>query len=66
MHHPGSYSGLGGVLALGLLNRRIEFVRTSKNLLHWSGSVKVAYGGCAGNGPYSAECPSVYYHKASG
>ncbi len=43
-----------------------DFVRTSKDLKTWSSSTKVAFGGAAGTGPYSAECPFVYYHKASG
>lgn len=43
-----------------------DYVRTSKDKIHWSQSQKVAYGGSQGNGPYSAECPFVYYHKASG
>jgi hypothetical protein len=41
-------------------------VRTSKNRIHWSQPQKVAYGASQGNGPYSAECPFVYYHKPSG
>ena len=43
-----------------------DFVRTSKDLLHWSPPTKVAYGGSEGDGPGSAECPFVYYHKPSG
>jgi len=43
-----------------------DYVRTSKDLRHWSASRKVAYGGQAGTGPSSAECPFVYHHKASG
>ena len=43
-----------------------DYVRTSKDKIHWSQPQKVAYGGSQGNGPYSAECPFVYYHKASG
>jgi len=43
-----------------------DFARTSKDLLHWSEPVKVAYGGSPGNAKYSAECPFVYYQKASG
>jgi hypothetical protein len=42
------------------------FVRTSKDLLHWSASTRVAYGGSGGTGPGSAECPFVYYDKKSG
>lgn len=43
-----------------------DYVRVSKDLLHWSASSMVAHGGAAGTGPYSAECPFVYYHKPSG
>jgi hypothetical protein len=43
-----------------------DYVRTSKELKTWSAPKKVAFGGAAGTGPYSAECPFVYYHKASG
>jgi hypothetical protein len=43
-----------------------DFVRTSKDKTHWSAAQKVAYGGSQGDGPYSAECPFVYHHKASG
>ena len=43
-----------------------DYVRTSKNLIHWSSSTRVAYGGSSGNGPGSAECPFVYYDKQSG
>jgi hypothetical protein len=43
-----------------------DFVRTSKDKIHWSAPQKVAYGGSVGDGPYSAECPFVYHHKASG
>jgi hypothetical protein len=43
-----------------------DFVRTSKDLAHWSEPTKVAYGGSEGSGPGSAECPFVYYQKASG
>jgi hypothetical protein len=43
-----------------------DFARTSKDLLHWSEPTKVAYGGSAGDTAYSAECPFVYYHRASG
>jgi hypothetical protein len=35
------------------------FCRTSDDLLQWSDSFIVAYGGKAGNNPYSAECPHV-------
>lgn len=43
-----------------------DYVRTSKDLIHWSPSIRVAYGGSEGSGPGSAECPFVYYDKASG
>jgi hypothetical protein len=46
--------------------RGYDFARTSENLLDWGEPTKVAYGGSQGNGPWSAECPFVYYHKASG
>lgn len=42
-----------------------SFVRTSKDLIHWGPPTKVAYGGSSGDGPFSAECPFVYYHKQS-
>jgi hypothetical protein len=35
------------------------FCRTSEDLLQWSKSVITAYGGKAGNNPYSCECPHV-------
>jgi hypothetical protein len=41
-------------------------VRTSKDLKTWSPARKVAFGGSAGTGPYSAECPFVYFHRGSG
>jgi hypothetical protein len=40
-----------------------DFCRTSDNLTHWSDPVIVAYGGKAGNNPYSAECPHVVEFK---
>ena len=43
-----------------------DFVRTSKDKIHWSASRRVVYGGSPGDGPYSAECPFVYHHAASG
>src|SRR5690242_2573435 len=43
-----------------------DFVRTSKDKIHWSSSRRVAYGGSQGDGPYSAECPFVYHHARSG
>lgn len=42
------------------------YVRTSKDLRRWSSSRMVAFGGEAGDGPFSAECPFVYYHRPSG
>ena len=42
------------------------FLRTSKDLSAWNPSQRVAFGGAAGTGPFSAECPFVYLHKASG
>jgi hypothetical protein len=43
-----------------------DYLRTSKDLVHWSAAKRVAFGGAAGTGPWSAECPFVYFHKASG
>jgi hypothetical protein len=43
-----------------------DFVRSSTDLVHWSDAKKVAEGGQAGTGRYTAECPFVYYHKQSG
>jgi len=43
-----------------------DYVRTSKDLKNWSPSKRVAFGGAAGTGPSSAECPFVYYHENSG
>ena len=43
-----------------------DYLRTSKDLRHWSASKKVAFGGAAGANPFSAECPFVYYHRATG
>ena len=42
------------------------YARTSRNLRHWSDSRRVAFGGSAGTGPCSAECPFVLYHPPSG
>src|SRR6185312_12872610 len=42
-----------------------DLVRTSPDLKHWSDAKVVAQGGEAGVGPYSAECPFVYYDRAS-
>lgn len=43
-----------------------DYVRTSQDLRNWSNSRIVAFGGAAGTGRGSAECPFVYYHKESG
>jgi hypothetical protein len=43
-----------------------DLLRTSTDLVHWSPPKKVAFGGEAGKGDSSAECPFVYYHKQSG
>jgi hypothetical protein len=43
-----------------------DYVRTSKDMIHWGAAQKVSYGGSPGSGPWSAECPFVYFHKASG
>jgi hypothetical protein len=43
-----------------------DYLRTSADLRTWSASKKVAFGGSAGTGPFSAECPFVYFHKGSG
>jgi hypothetical protein len=48
------------------LQGNADFVRTSTDLVHWSNARKVAEGGEAGTGSYSAECPFVYYHRKSG
>ena len=37
----------------------VNYVRTSTDLLQWSESEAVAYGGEAGTSPYDAECPHV-------
>ena len=42
-----------------------DLVRTSTDLRHWSDAKVVAQGGEAGTGPYSAECPFVYYDRKS-
>ncbi len=47
-------------------NQGADYVRTSKDMIHWSSPQKVAYGGSQGNGKFSAECPFVYFHKPSG
>ncbi len=47
-------------------DRGAVYVRTSKDKVHWSPEQIVSYGGSAGTGKFSAECPFVYYHKATG
>jgi hypothetical protein len=42
------------------------YLRTSKDLANWSESKIVAFGGSAGSGKGSAECPFVYFNKSSG
>ncbi|MBD3174934.1 MAG: hypothetical protein GF320_07125 [Armatimonadia bacterium] len=41
------------------------FCRTSTDLVEWSESVRVAFGGQAGTNPWAAECPHVVYHEPS-
>lgn len=43
-----------------------DYVSTTKDFKSWSTSKIVAFGGSAGIGPSSAECPFVYFHKPSG
>ncbi len=40
-----------------------DYCRTSRDLRHWSASKVVAYGGRAGGGPWSAECPFVVAYE---
>jgi hypothetical protein len=54
------------IKSLYYLYYTVDFVRTSKDLVHWSAPTKVSFAGSPGDGPYSAECPFVYYHKDSG
>ncbi len=42
------------------------YMRSSKDLTHWSEPKIVAFGGSAGTGKYSSECPFVYFDKSSG
>jgi hypothetical protein len=42
------------------------YLRTSRDLSHWSDMKIVAFGGSAGTGKYSSECPFVYFDKSSG
>lgn len=55
-----------GYYAAGADGRGFDYVRMSRDKIHWSAGQKVAFGGSQGNGVFSAECPFVYYHKASG
>jgi hypothetical protein len=41
------------------------YLRTSSDLQRWSVSKIAAFGGSAGDGPFSAECPFVYLHRDS-
>lgn len=43
-----------------------DYVRTSTDLMRWSSPKVVAFGGAAGAGKFSAECPFVYFDKSSG
>jgi len=42
------------------------YCRTSTDLVTWSDSQAVAFGGAAGTGPCSAECPHVAFHQGAG
>jgi hypothetical protein len=42
------------------------YCRVSGNLRTWGDSRMVAFGGSAGTGPFSAECPFVVHHEESG
>jgi hypothetical protein len=39
------------------------YVRTTKDFAMWSDSTVVAFGGIAGTGPFSSECPHVVEHN---
>jgi hypothetical protein len=41
------------------------YARVSRDLVNWGESKIVAFGGSAGEGPFSSECPFVYYHAPS-
>jgi hypothetical protein len=43
-----------------------DYVRTSKDLLQWSRPKIIAFGGSAGTGRSAAECPFVFFNKATG
>lgn len=45
-------------------NRGAVYCRTSTDLVNWSQSTRVAFGGSAGDGPYSSECPFVVHHSS--
>jgi len=47
----------------GCAHRGADYCRTSRDLRHWSPSRMVAYGGRAGGGPSSAECPFVVAYE---
>jgi hypothetical protein len=47
-------------------NKGAVYCRTSMDLRNWSPSKVVAFGGAAGTGICSAECPQVVYHEPSG
>ena len=46
--------------------RGAVYCRTSPDLEAWSDSRRVAFGGCAGTGPFAAECPFVVYREQAG
>lgn len=46
--------------------RGAVYCRPSEDLRDWGDSRMVAFGGSAGTGPYSAECPFVMHHQESG
>lgn len=45
-------------------NQGAVYCRTSEDLINWSDSKMVAFGGSAGTGPYSSECPFVVQHES--
>jgi hypothetical protein len=47
-------------------DRGAVYCRVSRDLRSWGQQKIVAVGGAAGTGPYSAECPFVHRHEASG
>jgi hypothetical protein len=42
------------------------YCRTSPDLITWSDSRRVAFGGAAGTGPFTAECPFVVHQERDG